>query len=137
MLQPTRIAVSRTPKGANLTAPPPTTIKPLRSIQAYSSTYAHRGFACENTCDFDRAIADYDRAIQIDPKDATIYNGSAYVRLAMGEIAWALTDAELALSLAPEDAAIMDNHGDMLCRNGELMTLCAHAAVHWRRKAAS
>jgi Tfp pilus assembly protein PilF len=83
--------------------------------------------------DHQRALADYDRAIAIDPQYASAYNDRAYVRLALGDIAGALEDARLGASLDPSSAYNQDTYGDMLCRNDRI----DEAMTQWARSRAA
>jgi tetratricopeptide (TPR) repeat protein len=51
--------------------------------------------------DYDRAIADYEAVIQLDPKDFNAYDGSGDVRIAKGEYAKAREAYDRALDLGP------------------------------------
>ena len=65
---------------ATSTAPSPTTTRRSGSIRNTADAYNNRGIAYEAKGDYDRAIADYNEAIRLDPKYAVAYNnrGIAY-----------------------------------------------------------
>jgi tetratricopeptide (TPR) repeat protein len=63
-----------------------------------------RGNAYKDKGLYDRAIADYDMAIEIDPKYADAYNNRAWVYFKTGKFALGLPDAEKAVELGPNHA---------------------------------
>ena len=52
---------------ATTTAPSPTSTRRSSSIPKYAMAYNNRGIAYHDKGDYDRAIADYNEAIQLDP----------------------------------------------------------------------
>ena len=64
-----------------------------------------------NNGDNDRAIADYDKAIEIDPKYAPAYNGRAMVYFTAGKPAQGLPDVEKSLELRPDYPEALDTRG--------------------------
>jgi tetratricopeptide (TPR) repeat protein len=54
--------------------------------------------------DIDRAAADFERAIELDPTDSAAYFGRAATRRVHGEIKQALADINVAIRLAPKDS---------------------------------
>jgi tetratricopeptide (TPR) repeat protein len=68
------------------------------------SAYNNRGVAWETKGDLDRAIADWNQAIQLDPKDAKPYykHGLAFER--KGDLRDALADFKKFVELAPSYA---------------------------------
>ena len=60
----------------------------------------------------DRAIADYAKAIEIDPKSAAAYNSRCRFRIKANlDLPLALSDCDDALRLAPNNATFMDSRG--------------------------
>ncbi|MCG9891774.1 MAG: tetratricopeptide repeat protein [Thermosynechococcaceae cyanobacterium MS004] len=59
------------------------------------------------------AIADYDQAIRLNPKDAEAYNNRGVTRRALGDNQGAIADYEEAIRLAPKDAAAYVNRGNI------------------------
>ena len=47
--------------------------------------------------DYDRAIADYNKALELDPKDATAYNNRGYAYRQKGDYDKAIADYDKAL----------------------------------------
>ena len=64
--------------------------------------YTGRGMAREATGDFDGAIADYDQAIKLDPKDAFPYQVRSLVRREKGDIDGAIADYNRGIALNPK-----------------------------------
>jgi tetratricopeptide (TPR) repeat protein len=77
----------------------------------------NRGSVYERKGDFDRALADYNDAIRLDPKNALAFNNRCWLRATLGkELAKALSDCNLALLLAPNDANTMESRGFVYLR---------------------
>ena len=76
------------------------------------------GFAKD---DLDRAIADYDLAIRLDPQYAVAYNNRCWARAIAGRnLPRALSDCDQALRLRPNYANTMDSRGFVHLRLGRL-----------------
>jgi len=67
----------------------------------YAAPYHGRGEAYRAKGDNDRAIADYDQAIQFDPKYAAAYKNRGYTYLGRGDHDWAIAAFDQALKLNP------------------------------------
>jgi tetratricopeptide (TPR) repeat protein len=81
--------------------------------------YHNRGVAYDSNGEHDRAIADYDEAIRLDPKNADTYvnRGLAYDR--KGEHDRAIADYDEAIRLNPKEAPTYYNRGLAYYRKGE------------------
>ena len=66
-----------------------------------ATIYFNRGLARQANGDLDQAIADFDRAITLNPKHAFAYNNRGNSYLAKGDLDRALADHELAVTLLP------------------------------------
>jgi len=76
------------------------------------------GFAKD---DLDRAIADYDLAIRLDPQYAVAYNNRCWARAIAGRnLPRALSDCDQALRLRPNDVHTMGTRGLLYLRLGRL-----------------
>ena len=71
----------------------------------------NRGLAYADKEDYDRAIADYDKALELDPKDATAYNNRGFTYDKKGDYDKAIADYNKALELDPKDATAYNNRG--------------------------
>ena len=67
--------------------------------------YAIRADRKSDLGEYAEAIADYDRAIGLDPNSANAYFGRAYVKFSLGEDMAAIADYEKAVELDPNDAS--------------------------------
>jgi tetratricopeptide (TPR) repeat protein len=76
-----------------------------------ATAYNNRGWSYSNKDDYDRAIADFDEAIRLDPKFALalVNRGWAYER--KGDYARAIADYEEAIRLDPNYSLAYNNHG--------------------------
>ena len=70
--------------------------------------------------DLDGAIADYDRAIQLDPKDPAIYNNRGLAKQAKGNLDAAIVDFNRAIQLNPKDAVACSNRGNAKRDKGDM-----------------
>jgi tetratricopeptide (TPR) repeat protein len=61
---------------------------------------------------YDRALADFNRAIELNPEDATALGGRGETYRAMGRYEEALADFDRGLELDPEDAWALAGRGD-------------------------
>jgi tetratricopeptide (TPR) repeat protein len=86
-----------------------------------STLYFYRGLAyCfKSNRDYDRAIADFNEAIQYKPNLTQAYNnrGNAYAN--KGEYDHAIADYNLAIQLEPADAAAYNNRGNAYAYKGD------------------
>jgi tetratricopeptide (TPR) repeat protein len=73
--------------------------------------YNNRGLAYRAKGDNDRAIADYDAAIRLDPKDAHAYNNRGIAYRAKGDNDRAIADSDQAIRLNPKYAHAYNNRG--------------------------
>ena len=87
----------------------------LRRGKDYSDAkavaYKARGSAYHEKAQYDRAVADYTKAIQLNPSYANAYNGRAWAFLKLGEAKKGLLDANKALDLRPQYAPALDIRG--------------------------
>ena len=67
----------------------------------------------EAVADFRRAIDEYTKAIEIDPKNAYNFNGRAWVYFKAGQAAKGLPDAERALELKPNEPDFLGTRGNI------------------------
>jgi tetratricopeptide (TPR) repeat protein len=75
---------------------------------------AARGVARTKLGQYEGAIADFTRAIELHPSRADLYNARAWAYLKAGKSGHGLPDAERALQLNPAFAAALDTRGQIL-----------------------
>lgn len=75
--------------------------------------YLDRGYAKYEKGDPDGAIADYSRALELDPKDAAAYNNRGNVKKDKGDVDGAIADYSRALELDPKFPLAYNNRGAM------------------------
>jgi lipoprotein NlpI len=73
--------------------------------------YNGRGIAYDMKQDFDKAIADYDEAIKLDPKDAHGYSNRCFTHNSKNELDLAMADCDQAIKLDPKLARAYSNRG--------------------------
>jgi tetratricopeptide (TPR) repeat protein len=73
--------------------------------------YANRCLASARKQDHDRAIADCDQAIKLDPRYARAYNNRAVAYFHKGDKDRAIADYDQAIKLDPKDARTYNNRG--------------------------
>jgi tetratricopeptide (TPR) repeat protein len=76
-----------------------------------AADFANRGFAYFDMGDLDHAIADYDKAVQLDPKFAQAFSGRCAVRIKKGDLAQAIADCNQAIALDPKLAIAYNDRG--------------------------
>jgi tetratricopeptide (TPR) repeat protein len=92
-----------------------------RAISTNASAYNNRGFVFENRGDLDSALADYTKAIEINPKNALAYTNRCWRRATVNrDLPLALADCDAAIRLAPSDPANMNSRGFVYLRLNRL-----------------
>jgi lipoprotein NlpI len=82
--------------------------------------YGNRGKAYEDKGEDDRAIADYNTAISINPKNPTFYNNRGIAYRHKGNLEQAIADYSQAINLNPKDHDAYYNRGISYRNKGEL-----------------
>ncbi|MDE0398126.1 MAG: tetratricopeptide repeat-containing serine protease family protein [Candidatus Poribacteria bacterium] len=82
--------------------------KPLSQVNQTISaeTYFLRGNACYDLGLYDLAIANYDKAIQLEPNDADTYNNRGIAKAKLGQYFAAISDFDKAIQLKPDEATV-------------------------------
>jgi tetratricopeptide (TPR) repeat protein len=92
---------------------------PAPDDTASSHDFAASGRSHYANCQFDRAIADFDQAIALDPQNAEAYNARGLAYYAIADLRRAIADFDEALSLNPEIADAYYNRGSAFCDRGQ------------------
>jgi tetratricopeptide (TPR) repeat protein len=77
-----------------------------------------RGVAWYEKGDFDRAIADFSAAVELNPKYADGFYNRGIAWSAKGDLARAIADFSAAIRIEPRHARAFNNRGDLLDRTG-------------------
>ena len=85
-----------------------------------AAAYTNRGIAKLQKSDWDGAIADFDRALQFDPKLAQAYDNRGDAKTETGDFDGAIADFNRALQLNPKYAKAYDNRGLAKLSRGDL-----------------
>jgi tetratricopeptide (TPR) repeat protein len=86
-----------------------------------AAAYYNRGNAHAAKGDHDAAIADYDEAIKLDPKNASAYNNRGSAKNDKGDSEAALADFNAAIKQNVRYASAYFNRGNALAARGEAM----------------
>jgi tetratricopeptide (TPR) repeat protein len=78
----------------------------LSRLAETAADYNNRGIAKVGKGDFDGAIADYSRALELDPKFAAAYRRRGIAKQAKSDFDGAIADYNRALAYAPDDAQL-------------------------------
>jgi lipoprotein NlpI len=87
--------------------------------KARGVAFYNRGNAYVQKGDHDQAIADFDEALKLEPKNASILNNRGNARSDKGESDAAMTDFEAAIKINPRYAAAYFNRANALAAKGE------------------
>ena len=82
--------------------------------------YCNQGVAKQKKGDLDGALADYTRAIELNPFDAILYNNRGVAKTAKGNLDSAIADFDRALQLDSRNAEAYDNRGIAVQKTGDL-----------------
>ena len=107
------------PQAATSTAPSPTSIRRSGSTRRTSPPTTTAPWRWPTRRDFDRAIADYDQAIKLDPKYALAYLNRGLLWQAKKDHDRAIADFDQAIRLAPDNAAAGNARGLIFDLKGE------------------
>src|SRR3954468_14541336 len=86
----------------------------------HAGAYLGRGRAYSAKREFDRAIADYNEAISLEPEIAQPYLSRGIAYQAQHEFDQAIADYEQALRINPNSAAAYNNRGNVYRDKGDL-----------------
>jgi tetratricopeptide (TPR) repeat protein len=89
--------------------------------QCTARDYYDRGVIRQNQGDLDGAIADYNRAIELDPGVTRAYNNRGLAKYKKGDIDGAMADYNRAIELDPKPAYSYVNRASVKGRKGDLV----------------
>jgi tetratricopeptide (TPR) repeat protein len=116
-----------------------------------STAYLNRGLARAEKKDHVAALADFDTALQLNPKSEEALNSRAVSRMYLGDLPAALCDYDEAIRLSPGDSTYRANRGMLKRQMGDLdgalcdfdaavklnarnaKALCERADLYWRK----
>ncbi len=84
-----------------------------------AQAYTSRGNAYQEKGEVDRAIADFEKVIALNPKDAAAYNNRGVVYGMKGEVDRAIADFDKVIALNPKDAKAYNNRGFAYIKKGD------------------
>jgi len=85
-----------------------------------ATLHGNRGVEYGRKGDFDRAIADFDQALKLDPKDGGAYSNRGLARSCKGDFDGAIADFDQAIELDPKLTAAYYNRGLAWRAKGDL-----------------
>lgn len=84
-----------------------------------AEAYYNRGIAYDNKGEYDRAIADYNKALEINPRHAGAYNNRGLAYYSKGEYDHAIADYNKAIEINPRHAEAYNNRAVAYYYKGE------------------
>jgi tetratricopeptide (TPR) repeat protein len=88
------------------------------NVASLPEIYLQRGNVYYRIPDFERAIADYDKAIQLNPADANAFNNRGVVYAARGDYSSAVADLTQAIQLEPDNPVAYYSRGNVYVLSG-------------------
>jgi tetratricopeptide (TPR) repeat protein len=118
---PTQTAQGAPPAATGSAAPPAEAGKTDGGGAVVSaSEHARRGSALAARREFAEAVAEYSRAIELDPKDGATYRARAMARLGARQPLLAMADLDEALKLKPDDLQALILRAEMFLQGKDL-----------------
>ena len=103
-----------------------------------AAAYYNRGNAHSARGEHEQAIADYDEAIKLDPKNASAYNNRGSARSDKGDVEGALSDFNTAIKNSARYASAYFNRGNIYAAQGDARALKDYdAALKFNRRNAN
>mgnify|MGYP001546078323 CR=1 FL=1 len=90
------------------------------AAQTTSDDFVRRGFARERQRDYDGAIADFTKAIELDSRSFDAFTARGALRRAKGDVAGATADYDRALAANPNHILALNNRGNLRRDRGGL-----------------
>ncbi|MEL6537579.1 MAG: tetratricopeptide repeat protein, partial [Bacteroidota bacterium] len=83
----------------------------IKRLPASANYYSDRGVAHHLLGQYEQALVDFDRGVEMEPDNPFRYASRAFVKAKAGDMQGAMLDYEHALELDPEDAVAHNNLG--------------------------
>jgi len=96
------------------------------------NAYTNRGLACLNLREYERAVSDYSRAIELDPEDAWSYCNRGLSFYYQKEYEQAIQDCSRAIELNPLFGCAYDNRGAVYLAINNLEQARADILTGWK-----
>ena len=94
---------------------------PLIAQKSQKATdYYNSGLRKQESGDLDGALADYDKALALEPRLADAYNNRANIKLQKGDPDGAIGDYSKAIELKPRSVETYFNRGVCVCRKATM-----------------
>lgn len=110
-------------------------IAPMTGLELTAEDFFNRAIirSCFPVRDWPAIVADYDRAIELDPTEARAYTNRGIAKIAMGQIAEALPDYDRAIELNPRLAGAYTNRANVRNNLGDVEGAIADydRAIDW------
>ena len=100
-------------------------LSPQAAHAQSADEFFNRGNVKGDLGDYQGAIADYTKAIEINPQDAAAYNNRCWNRYLSSQYKRALPDCDKALSIDPRSAEAFDTRGDVRSALGDNKGACS------------
>jgi tetratricopeptide (TPR) repeat protein len=84
-----------------------------RQYPELSGGYRYRAIARRNLKDFKGAVADFNKALELDPQDSRAWNGRAVAKRLQNDLQGALTDFTHALEVKPDSINALDGRAQI------------------------
>jgi tetratricopeptide (TPR) repeat protein len=89
------------------------------TVEAAADDYMRQGLTYSEQGDYAQAIADFTKAIELDPNNATAYFNRGLAQVNLGDPEQAIADFTKAIELDPDHALAYNNRGDVYYKAGD------------------
>ena len=101
----------------------------LTSIQILVAAYQNRGIIKQKFSDFSGAVNDFNKAIELDPKDAELYYNRGYSKTDLSNYSEAIDDYSKAIEINPNYTSAYANRSSLKEALGDLLGACNDAKL--------
>ena len=114
------VAIAHPATSADTDSGPAPNAIPAPAEPATASDFSDRGLKRQANGDFDGALADYDRALSLDPKAVEVFYRRGLAHQAKGDLAGAIADYTQVIALNPQRANAFSNRAFIKQSQGDL-----------------